>query len=83
MPHEHTPQPCSEPTSHDSIVAERRAYLEQQAAQSMGVLVGNLTRITSGKDVAEYLVNYPQVDSGTRCRGRPRGRTPGRGAGSD
>lgn len=64
MPREHTPQPRSEPTSHDSIVAERRAYLQQQAAQSMGALAGELTSITSGRDVAEYLVNYPQVDFG-------------------
>ena len=64
MPREYAPQPRSESTSHESIVAERRAYLEQQAAQSMGALVGDLTRITSGKDVAEYLVNYPQVDFG-------------------
>ena len=64
MPHEHAPQPRSEPTSHDSIVAERRAYLQQQAAQSMGALAGELTSITSGRDVAEYLVNYPQVDFG-------------------
>ena len=64
MPREHAPQPHSESTSHERVVAERRAYLEQQAAQSMGALVGDLTRITSGKDVAEYLVNYPQVDFG-------------------
>ena len=64
MPREHAPQPRSESTSHERVVAERRAYLEQQAAQSMGALVGDLTRITSGKDVAEYLVNYPQVDFG-------------------
>ena len=64
MPREYAPQPRSESTSHERVVAERRAYLEQQAAQSMGALVGDLTRITSGKDVAEYLVNYPQVDFG-------------------
>lgn len=64
MPREHAPQSRNESTSHDSIVAERRAYLEQQAARSMGALVGDLTRITSGRDVAEYLVNYPQVDFG-------------------
>ena len=45
-------------------MAERRVYLEQQAARSMGALVGDLTRITSGRDVAEYLVNYLQVDFG-------------------
>ena len=64
MPREHAPQPRSESTSHERVVAERRAYLEQQAARSMGALVGDLARITSGKDVAEYLVNYPQVDFG-------------------
>ena len=46
MPREHAPQTRNEPTSHDSIVAERPAHL------------------TSGRDVAEYLVNYPQVDFG-------------------
>jgi hypothetical protein len=59
MPREHTPQPRSEPTSHDSIVAERRAYLEQQAAQSMGALVGDLTRITSGRDVEQHYQRSP------------------------
>lgn len=61
MPREYAPQPHSESTSHERVVAERRAYLEQQAAQSMGALVGDLTRITSGKDVAEYADAYTQA----------------------
>ena len=52
MPREYAPQSRNEPTSHERIVAEHRAYLEQQAARSMGALVGDLTRITSGRDVA-------------------------------
>ena len=30
MPREHAPQPRSESTSHERVVAERRAYLQQQ-----------------------------------------------------
>ena len=61
MPREYAPQPRSESTSHERVVAERRAYLEQQAAQSMGALVGDLTRITSGSYVTEYLADYSRA----------------------
>lgn len=59
MPREHAPQPHSESTSHERVVAERRAYLEQQAARSMGALVGDLTRITSGRDVEQHYQRSP------------------------
>lgn len=61
MPHEHAPQPRSESTSHERVVAERRAYLQQQAAQSMGALAGELTSITSGRRVTEYLADYSRA----------------------
>lgn len=61
MPREHAPQPHSESTSHERVVAERRAYLEQQAARSMGALVGELTSITSGRRVTEYLADYSRA----------------------
>lgn len=61
MPREYAPQPRSESTSHERVVAERRAYLQQQAAQSMGALAGELVAIEP--------LGYNQVTIAARANG--------------